>query len=242
MDYNFRYNTNPYKDRTTHIPYTHYESVAIGDNKIAFIFNSIVKKLELFNESLSVFDTGSFPGQFISVNINDDPKYKKLGSLLSATDAQALILLNKIMFPLIGSASYFRDQINDSSDSEFDAELVKDYLISSGSNEHYISNTINNPSGQVYPYSLNIVDTSTPMNLFYEIKSISETLTVVIVFESFLSSLQIEDSESKPTNKISETMSALAKSLMINQLQYVPYNDIYKSGLSNLFSFYLKSL
>lgn len=240
MDYNFRYNTNPYKERTTHIPYTHYESERLSKNKILFLFNSIVKKFDLFDKSLDLLDMDINNGQY------DFPdRYKELKSILTDTDEKALRDFNAIFKPIVGGAGYFEDgtiaDASSISDKSIDLSmsLVEDYLLSSGSNDRYISDTIYNPNGEVYPYSLNIVDTTVPADIFYELKTISEGLTVVIVYSPFLDYLKFEEGNDKVINK---KMINLTKKLLINQLQFSPYNELYKSGLLPLFSFYLKSL
>lgn len=239
MNYNFRYNTNPFKERTTHIPYTHYESEKINKNQILFIFNSLVKKFDVFNKSLDLFDMSGLTGR-----VDVPGRYRELKSVLTDIDEKALMDFNYIFAPLVGNAGYYSDTNTvepdvPNKDNTQSLKLVEDYLQSSGSNERYISDTIYNPNGEIYPYSLNIVDTTVPTDLFYDIKTISENLTVVIAYSPFLDYLKFEEGSDKVINK---KMVNLTKKLLLDQLQFSPYNELYKRGLLPLFNFYLKSL
>lgn len=195
MNYNFSFNVDPYLSHMSHIPYTQYKSGNTVDAKIVFVYNSIVNKFDLFEKSLlSLHDAIRAFSPENAVATTKDGEVAGYGAVksdvLSDSDNHALEELNTVFKP------YFGDMLLTTMapcNESLPLHFLEDYMRASGPNVEEISQLVEEPNNETYPYDLNIVDTGVPTELYYRIKVLSNTLVVVVVYEHFFDYLLKEN-------------------------------------------------
>lgn len=205
------FNKNPFNDRMSHIPHTHYDSTRLDTFGILFMYGSIESKLKSFN--IPVSDV--FGAIYKSWTTSRDPNSNsKIAKYVSDTDLEAILILNEVMSSMftggINSLSYGNANYNGLSQgiyiggatsedvsSNLHNSLNLDYdtlksLVSKydHKSDTYLQsskanvdnfNLVDDPTSD----TLNIIDTGVPTDLYYRMSIIDGQYLKVTLYQNF---------------------------------------------------------
>jgi hypothetical protein len=243
MGNNSWFNNNPYRSDVSHIPYTHYESRPLYDNKIVFIYGSIEKKCNLFKKSLADLIAHNQKdvcyrkdSPILGYNIVSGIPFKD--DILSGTDIYSLHLLNSVFKYLL---SYQDRTLSDSDIETFtntNLDVMEEYLRNSVKEDNVDLLTypgelvevkaIDSDFESNYPYEVNTLDTGVPTDIYYKIKNISESMTAVIVYNGFFDHLFKDNN-----------INHFIRHLVLKMHEFMTIQDI---ANLNIFKAYIKTL
>lgn len=203
------FNKNPFNDRMSHIPYTHYDSTRLDSFNIFFMYGSIESKLNSFNiPTATVFSILSRTNDSISSEEN-----KTVMKYLSDMDLEAILILNEVLGTMFtsgtntlsgGSVSYgamdngqpvtsLRNRVGFTYDTLASLIMKYDhnqdtYLQASKSKVENF-NLVDDPTSD----TLNIIDTGVPTDLYYTMSIIDAKYLKVTIYNHFFTYLLNKD-------------------------------------------------